>query len=244
MEHIQTGTYGVVLDVSKANIVNLGLILNPLPVGEALLSENTVVTSLPTSNVGYSALVDGVEYPATGFFGTDGTTVNPSQMIDMGRFMQRVEVPQVTYANGALSGSVQLAAMTRHFVLTHRVTSSSDAQSLALRINLSGEAFSQYYISTPLEGSRALSIQNDVGDGWSFIIPEQDGVTSTITRDVDLGLVVESVFTNVVSGQELSLPLIAVPSASGGTEQLSVWLYPQESVSIEYAQMNRDGSDA
>ena len=77
---------------------------------------------------------------ATGFFGTDGTTVNPSQMIDMGRFMQRVEVPQVTYANNALSGNFQLAAMTRHLVLTHRITSSSDAQNLALLINLSGDS--------------------------------------------------------------------------------------------------------
>ena len=91
--------------------------------------------------------------------------------------------------------------MTRHLVLTHRISSSIDAQSLGLRIYLSGEAFSQYYETVPLEGSRALSIQNDVGEGWSFIIPEKEGATSTITRDADLGLVVESTFTNIASGQ-------------------------------------------
>ena len=29
-----------------------------------------------------------------------------------------------------------------------------------------------YFITVPLEGSRAVSIQNDAGDGWSFIVPE------------------------------------------------------------------------
>ena len=35
-----------------------------------------------------------------------------------------------------------------------------------------------------------------------------------------------------------------MPSTSGGQEQLSVWLYPQETVNVEYVQLNRDGSDA
>ena len=244
IQHIQTGTYGLVLDVSAANLVHLGLIKDPAPVEEALLSENSVVTSLPTGNVSYTAVLNGQEFSATGFFGTDGSTSNPSQMSDMGRFMQRVEIPRVTYESNVLSGSVQLAALTRHLVLTHRISSSSDAQTLALRIKLRGDAFSQYYLTLPLEGTRALSIQNDAGDGWSFIIPEQDGVTSKITRDEELGLTVESTFTNVQSGQVLLLPLIAVPTTSGGEEQLSVYLYPQETVKVEYVHLNRDGTDA
>ena len=73
-----------------------------------------VPCSLPTGNVSYSAVLDSdgdgveMEYFATGFFNTDGTTENPSQMTDMGRFMQRVEVPQVTYdGRDELTGSVQ-----------------------------------------------------------------------------------------------------------------------------------------
>ena len=67
IEHIQTGTYGLVLDVSNANLANLGLIQDPMPVEEALLSENSVVTSLPTGNVSYTALLDGEEYPGHRF---------------------------------------------------------------------------------------------------------------------------------------------------------------------------------
>ena len=250
IQHIQTGTYGIVLDVSTANLVNLGLFQDPLPVEEALVSENSVVTSLPTASISYSMVLDtdgdGIEaeYPATGFFNTEGTTENPSQMFNMGRFMQRVEVPQVTYdGTDALSGSVQVAAMTRHLVLTHRINSSTDVASLAVRIYLSGEALSQYHETVPLEGTRAMKIQNDLGEGWSFIVPEQEGMTSMITRDADFGLLVESKFTNIISGQTLPLPLIAVPTTSGGDDQLAVWLYPQDSVTVEYTQMNRDGSD-
>ena len=100
-EHIQTGTYGLALDVSSANLIHFGLLQDPLPVEEALVSDNSVVTSLPAGNVSYSVVLDSdgdgveTEYSATGFFNTDGTTENPSQMIDMGRFMQRVEIPQV-----------------------------------------------------------------------------------------------------------------------------------------------------
>ena len=49
IEHIQTGTYGVVLDVSTASLVNLGLIQDPLPVEEALVSDNSVVRGDPIS---------------------------------------------------------------------------------------------------------------------------------------------------------------------------------------------------
>ena len=100
-EHIQTGTYGLALDVSSANLIHFGLLQDPLPVEEALVSDNSVVTNLPAGNVSYSVVPDSdgdgveTEYSATGFFNTDGTTEKPSQMIDMGRFMQRVEIPQV-----------------------------------------------------------------------------------------------------------------------------------------------------
>ena len=243
IQYVLTGTYAIAFDVTSANPNHVGLINNPLPVEEALLAENSVVTDLPTATVSYSAIVDGAESATTGFLSSTGQATNPSQIIDMGRFMQRVEIPQVTYADGAISGSIQLAAMTRHFVLTQRISSSSDAATLAARIKIEGDAVSQFGTTTQLDGSRALSISNDAGEGWSFIIPEQDGVVSTITRNGDGSLEAQSSVTNALSGQELSLSLIAVPSTSGGDEQLSVWLNPGETVSVEYVQLNRDGSE-
>ncbi len=55
--------------------------------------------------------------------------------------MQRLDIPEVTYAGTAdLSGGVELAAMPRHFVLTHRAVSAAGGQPLAVRVQLSGDA--------------------------------------------------------------------------------------------------------
>ena len=107
VQYALTGTYAIAFDVSVANLNHFGLINNPLPVEEAILAENSVVTDLPTAQVSYSAIVDGVESATTGFLSSTGQAKNPSRIIDMGRFMQRVDIPQVTYADGALSGSIQ-----------------------------------------------------------------------------------------------------------------------------------------
>lgn len=61
-----------------------------------------------------------------GFAGSDGDTSNPSQLVDGGRFMQRVEVPRVSFdASAGVDGKVILAVMPRHFVLTHRAASAA-----------------------------------------------------------------------------------------------------------------------
>ena len=107
VQYALTGTYAIAFDVSVANLNHFGLINNPLPVEEAILAENRVVTDLPTAQVSYSVIIDGVESATTGFLSSTGQAKNPSRIIDMGRFMQRVDIPQVTYADGALSGSIQ-----------------------------------------------------------------------------------------------------------------------------------------
>jgi len=244
VEHIQTGTYGVALDVSSANLDHFGLITDPEPVEDALLSENSVVTELPQGTVEYAVSIDGKTHAATGFLGTDSSSTNPSQMIDMGRFMQRVEIPQVTYNSSAVSGGIQFAAMPRHFVLTQRFTANETIDELSASFKLNGDAFSQYDVTVPLEGDRAISIRNDAGDGWSLIIPEQDGVTSAIARDKDGAVTINSTFNAVSAADEVSHSLIAVPSTAGGEDQVSVWLYPGETVEVQYVQLNRDGTDA
>ena len=66
--------------------------------------------------------------------------------------------------------------MTRHFVLTHRVKCSQAAATLVTQTRLEGGALSQYDVETPLDGSRAVSVRDGGGEGWSFIIPERAGV--------------------------------------------------------------------
>ncbi|MDP6934930.1 MAG: hypothetical protein QGG40_18560, partial [Myxococcota bacterium] len=145
VQYFQTGYYALALDVTTGNLDHLGLIADAFGPEEALLQDNTVVTDLPEASVRYVVTLDGTDAAATGFAGSDGSTTNPSELIDMGRFMQRVEIPTLSYDGLAdLSGSVQLAAMTRHFVLTHRATSTLGASSLTVSIELEGDAVSRY----------------------------------------------------------------------------------------------------
>ena len=60
-------------------------------------SDNSVVEGLPEATATYSAIVDGQEHTAVTF---SDSGAQPSRLIDMGRFMQRVEINQVGYSNG------------------------------------------------------------------------------------------------------------------------------------------------
>jgi hypothetical protein len=243
VQHVQTGFYGLALDVSAGTLDHMGLITAEISAEEALLQGNSVIEDLPAALVRYAVSVDGAPSVANRFAGTDGATTNPSRLIDMGRFMQRVDIPAVTYADsGDLAGSIQLAAMTRHFVLTHRASSAQGASELTVTIEIEGEAVAQYPDTVWLDGTRALSVRNSAGEGWSFILPDREGETSLISRSDEGALSFQTTFQSVAPGQEVALSVTAVPSNAGGDEQLSVWLTPTETVQVEFAQLYRDGS--
>lgn len=244
VRHVRTGHYGLVIDVSNGSIDALGVMEVESSAEEALVEDSSVVSSLPAGSVTYSAsLGDGV-HTATQFAGTGGDTANPSQLVDMGRFMQRLEIPVVSYGSDpGLEGSIQLAAMTRHFVLSHRV-SRPDAGPLTVRLELDGDAVGQFDQDQWLEGTRALSIRDAAGEGWSFVLPEQAGMTSTITRDPDGSVLFEAAFDEVSGDEPAVLSVIAIPSTAATDTQLQVWIDPVAAVEVQYAQLNRDGTEA
>ena len=243
VQHVQTGTYGLALDVSGADLVHLGLLDAAEGPGQALHTPNSAITGLPAAAVTYSVVAGGQTHTATGFFGSDGSPTNPSQIVDMGRFMQRVQVPSVGYSGTTeLTGSVQLAAMPRHFVLTHAVASAAGAGPVVVRIDIAGAAVSSYPETVWLDGARAVSIRDAAGDGWSFILPTSVGADPTITRDAQGALSLQVTFDSPASDEPLSLAVIAVPSNAGPDAQLDTWLHPTDSVTVESAQLHLDGS--
>ena len=84
------------------SITNLGL-LPPLPIEEAMLANTTLLSSLPKSEVKYGVKIDGGEEIPASAFEDDGSrwasAANPSRLQEMGRFMQRVDLPVVKYGN-------------------------------------------------------------------------------------------------------------------------------------------------
>lgn len=242
-QYIQTGYYGLALDIGAWSFDHFGIIDAETTVDDALQQDNSVITDLPTASLSYSVTNNGFSHAAEGFYNPDGSSTNPSQIIDMGRFMQRTEIPQVGYTGSSLSGSLQVASMPRHLVLTHRVDNYDKISSLDVNIELSGDAVSRYANTAWLDGTRAVSITDDDGNGWSFIIPEQDGLTGTISRGVDGSLT----FTGSQSSgtlSQVSVSVIAIPSNAVTETQRSVWLDPADQITVQYAQKMRDGSAA
>lgn len=242
VRHVLTGFYGLALDVASADLVHLGIIADAASAEEALVQDAAVVAGLPAGAVRYGVTVTGEEHVATSFT-ADGGDTNPSRLIDMGRVMQRVEVPELGYdGDAALAGSVPLAAMTRHFVLTHRAAPTDGASALTVSIDLAGDAVANFPETRWLEGERALTVHDAHGTGWTFIVPEQEGAVPGITRSDDGGLGFSAAFADVGAGEEVALSVIAVPSTAASDEQFELWLHPGESVTVRYAQLARDGS--
>ena len=243
IEYVQTGFYGLAIDVSNMSLVHMGMIDQEIALEEASQSENSLISTLSSATVSYSVDRGNTSHPTAAFYGESRSTSNRSRMTDMGRFMQQIDIPEVTYQNANdLEGNIWLAAMPRHWAMTHKVTNQSVEADLTIKIQLSHSLLNQYVNTQVRLNGRAMSLTNQDGHGWTFIIPEQAGTTSQIIRQQDGSLSFERRFTNVSANRQSALPVIAVPSNAASEEQLKVWLEPNESVTVRYAQLNRDGS--
>ena len=222
VQHVQTGFYGLAFDRSSGQLAHLGA-LGELDRESAQQAGNELIEALPSATLRYSAVLEGEEQEVTAFLSSEGSASNPSELVDMGRFMQRVRIPQLVYAGEGLEGSLELAAMPRHLVLTHTVSEGATS-----RIELSGEFLEGLDQSTWLEEGRALSVHDDEGHGWSFIVHE-----GSAQRSEEGALIFEA---------EASLSVIVVPTEAASEAQLELWLHPGETLGVHYAQLQRDGS--
>ena len=243
IRHIRTGHYGLALDVTDFSLDHLGIIALPSTEEEAQLEDVSMISSLPAASITYEVVIGDDTHAATSFSCPGENQTNPSRLVDMGRFMQLVDVPDVAYGSNAdLTGSVQIAAGTRHVALTHRVAAPAGGDDLTVRITISGPAVADYPETAFLRDDRAMRISDASGDGWTLILPEMANADPEVVRTAGGGVTLEATFASPSEGAILSLPMIAVPSTAGGDEQLSVWLDPLETVQVASDQMFLDGS--
>ncbi|MEC7751684.1 MAG: hypothetical protein VX405_09290 [Myxococcota bacterium] len=242
IRHIQTGYYGLAFDVSEASLIHMGLMDDSGPAEATLLRSNEAIQSLGRSAVRYGLRVAGQDHLATGFWGRERSASNPSELIDMGRYMQRIEIPEVTYENTEMmEGSIQLAAMPKHFVLSHRVRSDLGGIDLALRIEIGGEALSGFSEIQWLDEGRALSLGDGEGRGWIFLVAA-DGA-HRLEYSAEEGLVAERYYPVAEHDGLHSISLTAIPAAAATSNQLDVWLRPRTTVRVESSQLQRDGNE-
>lgn len=235
--HVLTGWYALAFDVSRASLVGLGERDGSDGPESGLYADLGV---LPEADVTWSVTDGGATYTATGFAGTGGDATNPSQLIDMGRFVQRVEIPEVRYdGTDAIAGTVTLSAWPRHFVLHHTVTRTGSSGPLTVTCDLSGPAFAALPETDWIDGSRAVTLSDGSGAGWTFVVPAGEG---EISRAVDGGLHVERDLFAAADGAEVSLTLLAVPSEAASPEMLAMLLDPEGTVRVSAEQLDREGA--
>jgi hypothetical protein len=245
--HVNSGTYGLSFDVTSGELTRLGALQGSVSgAAGSLVLDNQVVEALPAMSVSYDVELSGGVHPATSFLGTDGSASNPSRLIDGGRFMQRVDIPAVSYASAPdLAGSVQLVTMPRHLVLTHRTeTVTAETSNVSARVHLSGPAIDALTEVTVLEANRAVRMVDGAGDGWILIIPEVAGATAAIELPAEGGVTATRTVSQLDAGQTLAVSLLALPTQGLTDAQVDAYLHPGTTVRVQFAQQDRSGVDA
>ncbi len=95
---IQTGRYGLALDVEKAQTLHLGPIRHPKPYLEAVGEDNGAVLDLPAAKMDLDVVVGQERYRCVRAASDKQDLLNyPIRIIESGRFFQRVDIQQLEF---------------------------------------------------------------------------------------------------------------------------------------------------
>lgn len=97
---VQTGRYGMALDVEKVKLLNFGAIQSKADYREAVSQSNDVVFRLPQAEFDLSVQVGSDTFHCVrGAVNQADTTNFPVRMIECGRFMQHFDILQLQFEN-------------------------------------------------------------------------------------------------------------------------------------------------
>ena len=244
VRYLNSGTYGLCFDTASGEVVRLGR--HAVPAGGAagaLQLDNAALDALPSSSVSYRVQVGGATHTATSFQGTGGSANIPGRLIDGGRFMNRLDIPEVSYSGAPdLAGSIVLAAMPRHFALTQRAeVPAGGAASAAIHVHLGGAALTGLSTTAPVAGGRGLRMTDATGEGWVFLVPEVPGTTASVTVDASGGITATRSHGAAAAGDELAVSILAMRTEGLSAAQLDAYVDPGANVQVRYAQQDRQG---
>jgi hypothetical protein len=233
--HVRTGFYGLAFDESTGELLHFGRLPEGWTAAESAHRPNSDIDDLLAADLRFEAGNAGAGIVATGFTGVSGATTDRVRMIDGGRFMNRVEVPEVTYAADAtLDGRVEIASMPRHVVFTHEVSGAS-----AARVRLGGDALAVFPNVTWLANERALTLTDDAGQGWMFVVYDQDDATTRLSWSAEGGVLAE----RIGGSGPVAVSLLAAPLDALGEGEAEMYLDPGTAVQVTYTLLDADGAD-
>ncbi len=233
--HVLTGHYGLAWNEATGALAHLGPVSDAKGAAAATHRSNATVSALPSASLAFEA--GDAPAVATTFLGTKGATVDRAQMIDGGRLMNRLQIATVRYQGDTkLQGSVQLAAMPRHFTWVHTVKGSAAAK--VARVRLGGAALAPYAQAEWLVPGRALRRTNAQGQGWVFVVANVQGQSLTVAAD---GSVVAQRTVGVVplAGNTVAMTVVAAQAVNAA--ELAMYLQPDKAVALSYQLLNLKG---
>lgn len=241
--HFVTGYYGAVMDMSNGSLLHLAPISH-LTMQEAALSDDSWMLAGLDSAVSYAVEINGMTYGASLFVNPTETGAhsadNPSMLMDMGRFQQHIEIPEVWYqGNTDILGSVGIVSAPQHLVITHRMASAVEHNgSITISVTLSGDLWTQSQVSL-IDGTRAMEVIDGDGATWVLIAPT---ATDSVSQAGDGSIVVSRTVGQLLAGEEISIPMLLLPADEITSAQVLMYLEPENTVQVTYAQLNQVGS--
>ena len=81
VHYVQTGAYGLAIDVSTGSLTQLGLLEEEMDSSVAVSQPASLVGNLASASVSYGVTLNGASHTANAFLQEDGTASNPSRLI-------------------------------------------------------------------------------------------------------------------------------------------------------------------
>ena len=225
--HFMTGHYGMAFNEATGELLHLGGLTDGLSAEQAQDRSNAEITALPSAAIQFEAGPSANAATATTFEGGTPTAAARARLIDGGRFMNRIEIPSVGYAqNGNLTGRIEIASMPRHAVFNHSV-SGSGAEGTA-RIVLSGAAVTGFSNADWLIPDRALTLTDTSGEGWLFVVYDAGSTTSSLAWSGS-SLTAEALSSGSPD-DGATVSLLAAPTAALSAADQALYLSPADQV--------------
>lgn len=113
----QTGAYGLSAETVTGRITRLGAVSRPLRASEAIIADDSAVTSLPECS-GLPYIAQGETfYPACRLEPIDSDSFAVSRILESGVNVQRMDIMYYRFESSHLKGRLEITAFPRHLAL-------------------------------------------------------------------------------------------------------------------------------
>ncbi len=141
---IQTGHYGMAIDVEKVALLNLGPISNAMSYSDASQQGNEVIFNLPSPDLTLIVSVDGEDFHCVrGTVDQSDRLDFPVRIIDSGRYVQRADILQLTFKNKSgeqleAEGRLEITALPERLSFLFELSPKVEIANARLSIEVSG----------------------------------------------------------------------------------------------------------